>query len=197
MRPLLLLICIAACDSGLLGGAPTPLRLSPLPIACKHSDDWTANRVKPISDRARGGQLASLTRRFAPTGSPRVDIAIEPLRARQTDAAALLKKRQAQLSQTADSEHLEISASEFSKARFAGSPASRLTQSYLLGAKTAPTRLSITQVTTVAIQELPGDVAPRTIITTAVGRTELLTPLLPELDTMLESCAISPPSTAN
>lgn len=143
--------------------------------------NWSRDAVDGGNSEA-GGLTFRLVRDNAIAGSPRLDIVAEPRRAQSTHLEEFLTRNLRDMAELEATGKIRITDIEQHPFTIGPRRAHRVRHEYLL----AGTQAAITQLSTFFVLDGRG------IAITAVGRTELFSPLAPEIDAMLDGIEVPP-----
>ena len=152
-----------------------------LKLTCELTSGWEADPSVTSVDPAKGGLLLRLQPRDRIAGSPRLEIRLDPLRVKPVTLEAFVQetiKSLKSIEKTGGAKTVEL---QNTPTKLMGLPAVRLDHQYTIGADLA--QLSVSQSTWVTMIE------GRATVFSVSGRTELTTPRMGEIETLLGSLA--------
>ena len=177
---LFLLVTSLGCTD-LVAPASNALPIPHLEISCELATGWEVDQSVPIIDPAKGGLLMRLQPRDRISGSPRLEVRLDPLRVKAVSLEAFVKETLDSLKRVKGGGAAKTVQIQETQTQLMGLPAVRIDHHYTIGQEM--TQFSVSQSSWFTM------IGGRATVFSVSGRTELTTPRMGEIESVLNSLA--------
>ncbi|MEO1481398.1 MAG: hypothetical protein AAFU77_04780 [Myxococcota bacterium] len=182
-----LLLSAGACKSGGESAEPEPqtVVVPVVGLELKVPSGWSVDPENELESAAAGGLALRMISTSAVTGSPRIDVVLDPANDGRTQLDDLIKRSLDDMARFEETGTIEIQHIERREIRIGPRRAYRVSHDYTM--KTPGGEIALSQLATLFVLDGRG------IAVTAGGRTELFHPQNAAIDTVLTSMQVVMP----
>ena len=187
LRSVLLCLVLFALGGGcteLVTPASNTQTIPHLKLTCELAPGWEADPNVTSIDPAKGGLLMRLQPRDRIAGSPRLEVRLDPLRVKPVDLKAFVQETVSTLKKVEKTGGAKTVDIQETQTELMGQPAVRVDHQYTIGKDLA--QLSVSQSTWFTM------IDGRATMFSVSGRTELTTPHINAIESVLKSLARLP-----